>query len=178
MIDVEGIEHEAFVKNIIPEQSFGSLNLQKRNESKKKRTMTSSRIRIAALLSWYNLYFFFQRFFLKFLVSRNLIELKKKKKKNVRCIFVLLKEGRGDTLVESNAWFIAQGRTIYNTTKGRKIGKRTVTFFFVYLQLSTSCPSSLIFPNKFPLGREFHRKKRFFFGSFTSIQLNKGRSIQ
>lgn len=177
MIDVEGIEHEAFVKNIIPEQSFGSLNLQKRNESKKKRTMTSSRIRIAALLSWYNLYFFFQRFFLKFLVSRNLIELKKKKK-NVRCIFVLLKEGRGDTLVESNAWFIAQGRTIYNTTKGRKIGKRTVTFFFVYLQLSTSCPSSLIFPNKFPLGREFHRKKRFFFGSFTSIQLNKGRSIQ
>lgn len=177
MIDVEGIEHEAFVKNIIPEQSFGSLNLQKRNESKKKRTMTSSRIRIAALLSWYNLYFFFQRFFLKFLVSRNLIELKKKKK-NVRCIFVPLKEGRGDTLVESNAWFIAQGRTIYNTTKGRKIGKRTVTFFFVYLQLSTSCPSSLIFPNKFPLGREFHRKKRFFFGSFTSIQLNKGRSIQ
>lgn len=80
MIDVEGIEHEAFVKNIIPEQSFGSLNLQKRNESKKKRTMTSSRIRIAALLSWYNLYFFFSTFLLE--ISRfekfNRIEKKKK----------------------------------------------------------------------------------------------------
>lgn len=135
--------------------------------------MTSSRIRIAALLSSYNLYFFFFNF-LKFFVSRNLIE----SKKNVRCIFFFFpfkRRKRRYTPLESNAWFIAQGRTIYNTTKGRKIGKRTVTFFFffVYLQLSTSCPSSLIFPNKFPLGREFHRKKRFFFGSPASNWIKK-----
>lgn len=136
---------------------------------RKRRTMTSNRIIIAALL--FGIIYIFLNLFL---FLRDLTD------KTCNCISF---EGRGEVTFTKSCrlrWFIR------NERKKKKNRKKDVTFFFLlFFSFIYSCPPAvrlrLYFPNvpiNFRSGRggKFHRKKRFFFVSRASNWIKEDNS--